>query len=548
MISDSITIQDHEFKIIAANKAAREMLSLKPGATPKCYACFHGTHHPPANCPACKCTEVLKEAQSEVFEPHLNRHIEVRAIPRIDSRGVRKGTIHIVRDISDRKLLEDELKHRALYDYLTRLPNRMLFLDRLKNLFAHLQRQQDLLFAVLFIDLDHFKKINDTAGHAAGDKLLIAVAERLRQNTRPGDTVSRFGGDEFLVIVDDLKNIQDAVIAAKRICDAFEAAFPIEGSEVFITASIGIALPEPETLLPEDLIRNADMAMYHAKSVGRAGYALFNRSMHSHIIESVRLENELRTAIKRREFVNHYQPVVDTDSGMVLGFEALTRWMHPTEGLVPPGKFIPIAEENGMITAIGEWAIREACAQIKKWRADHPERPGLFVSINVSAKQFSETLPDFVAGVLRDLALPPGALRIEITESLLMEHTVVAHDVLVKLRAMDILAYLDDFGTGYSSLNYLHKFPISALKIDRTFVMNIARDRQAQEIIKAIRMLATSLDLLVIVEGVERREQLDFFRAIRCNLVQGFLFSPAVEPHLAETFINNPVPVRETQA
>ncbi len=546
LITDSITIHDENFTIVAANKAAKELLSLQDGGPHKCHECFHGSAHPPAECPVCKGAGSGKETMAELFEPHLNRHIEVRAIARVSETGERKGAIHIVRDISDRKLLEDELKHRAMYDYLTRLPNRMLFLDRLKNLFAHRRRQPHLLFAVLFIDLDHFKRINDTAGHAAGDELLIAVADRMRRNVRPGDTVSRFGGDEFLIIVDDLRSQEDAITAAKRVGSAFDELFVIGGSEVYATASIGIALVGAEVRSPDDLIRNADLAMYHAKSQGRASFALFDPSMHSQVMASVKLENELRRAIKRREFVNHYQPVVDTDTGTVLGFEALTRWMHPEEGLIPPGKFIPMAEENGMISAIGEWAIREACRQIRQWRSDHPERPDLFVSINVSAKQFSPAFPDFVGGVLNDLALPPDALRIEITESLLMEHTVVAHDVLMKLREMDVLVYLDDFGTGYSSLNYLHKFPISALKIDRTFVMNIAHDRQAQEILRAIRMLATSLNLLVIVEGVELQEQLDFFRGIGCSLVQGFLYSPAVVPAEAVAFINNGVPQRSS--
>ena len=541
MISDSITIHDNDYNIISANRAARETLKLPADAAapPKCHAYYHGTPCPPLDCPSCKCAGSDKEITTEKFEPHLNRFIEVRAIPRIDREGVRKGIIHVVRDISDRKRLEEELRHRALYDTLTRLPNRMLFLDRLKNLFAHLKRQKNLLFAVLFIDLDHFKKINDTAGHSMGDQLLIAVAERLKNSTRPGDTISRFGGDEFLVIVDGLKDPGDAIAAAERIQVGFSHNFSIEGNEIYITASIGIALSGVDCATPDDLIRNADLAMYRAKAQGRSSYAVFDRSMHSIVLASVKMENDLRNALKRNEIINHYQPVIDVATGEVYGFEALARWQHPVDGLVYPGRFIPIAEDTGLIVPLGEMIIRNACRQIKEWREHHPAKKDLFVSVNVSAKQFSEKFPEVIRGILDEVGLEPEALRIEITESLLMEHAVGAHEVLTRLRAMNVMVYLDDFGTGYSSLNYLHKFPISALKIDRTFVMNIVRDPQAQEIIKAIAMLANSLKLMIIVEGVEETDQLQFFRSLHCNLIQGFLFSKAVAHKEAESFITS---------
>lgn len=539
MISDSITIHDNDYNIVSANRAAKETLKLSavPASPAKCYKHYHGMSHPPGDCPSCKCAGSDKEITSEIFEPHLNRFIEVRAIPRIDREGVRKGIIHVVRDISDRKRMEDELRHRALYDSLTKLPNRMLFLDRLKNLFAHQKRQKDLLFAVLFIDLDHFKKINDTAGHTVGDLLLVAVAERLKNSTRPGDTISRFGGDEFLVIVDSLKDVGDAIATAERIQEGLGHTFSIEGSEIYITASIGIALSGVECGTADDLIRNADLAMYNAKANGRSSYALFDRSMHSTVLESVKMENDLRNALKRQEFIIHYQPIIDAGRGTASGFEALVRWQHPVDGLLLPGEFITIAEETGMIGAIGEWAILSACHQMQVWRQRYPERTDLYVSVNVSAKLFSEQFPDIIESILKETGIAPRALRIEITETLLMEHTVVAHEVLTRLRAMDVPIYLDDFGTGYSSLSYLHKFPIDALKIDRTFVMNIVRDRQAQEIIKAIAMLAKSLNLIIIVEGVETTDQLQFFRGLNCNLVQGFLFSKAVEHREAESFI-----------
>lgn len=536
-ISDSITIHDNNFNIITSNRAAKELLRLTDGAdgSTKCYSCYHGAHQPPQDCASCACTD--REVISEIFEPHLDRHIEIRAIPRLDREGGRKGVIHIVRDISVRKQLEDELRHRALYDSLTKLPNRLLFFDRLRNLFAHQVRQQDLLFAVLFIDLDHFKKINDTAGHTVGDQLLIAVAERLKNSTRPGDTVSRFGGDEFLVIVDDLKGDEDSFRAAERIRKAFDVPFLFEANEYFVTASIGIALSGRDGLNPEDIVRNADLAMYHAKSLGRATYARFDPSMHSHILHMVKMESDLRNALKREEFIIHYQPIIDIERGTAAGFEALVRWQHPVDGLLLPGAFITIAEETGMISAIGEWAIRNACHQMQIWRRRYPEREDLYVSVNVSAKLFSEQFPVIIEAILKETGIAPRALRIEITETLLMEHTVVAHEVLTRLRAMNVPIYLDDFGTGYSSLGYLHKFPIDALKIDRTFVMNILQDQQAQEIIRAITTLANSLNLEVIVEGVEKREQLAFFSGLNCKLFQGFLFSKAVEHKEADAFI-----------
>ncbi len=439
--------------------------------------------------------------------------------------------LHSVQNhLEERLRLENELKQQALYDSLTRLPNRVLFFDRLKNLFEHKQRERELLFALLFIDLDHFKKINDSLGHMIGDRLLVAAAQRLKSCTRPGDTVARFGGDEFVVIMDGIASDNDAILAAERIHNEIELPFNLDGHEVFTSASIGIAVSHRLYDNPEDFLRDADTAMYYAKAGGRACHVFFDQSMHDSALQSMQLENDLRRALDRGELKLHYQPIVALQSGTVMGFEALLRWNHPEKGLLYPEDFIPMAEETGVIVPIGEWGIREACRQLRHWQNRFESDPPLTMSVNLSAREFNEDLVRAVEQALSETGIPPATLGIEVTESLIMADSELALHVLTGLRDLGVLIYLDDFGTGYSSLNYIHKFPINILKIDRSFVSNITSDTQAQEIVKAIISLAQKLDLKIIIEGVEAASQLELFRNFSCDLVQGFLFSEPLSP------------------
>ena len=526
-IDDMITIHDCEFTILHANTAAQEILHLDlPGNdSAKCFEYFHGEKEPHKECPGCECLMTGKYAISEIFEPHLNKFIEVRVAPRFDAQRDITGVIHVVRDITERKKLEEDLMHQALYDTLTNLPNRMLLLDRIQNLYDHRKRQKDLLFAILFIDLDDFKKINDSLGHIIGDELLLSVAQRLLEFTRPGDTTSRFGGDEFVILLDDLVNEEHAVNVAERIHEAMQAAFNLKGNEIFISASIGIALSDRSVCKPEDLLRNADIAMYHAKTAGKSQYSLFDSSMHAEAIDSLTIENDLRKAIHRNELQVYYQPIVDIHTKRVSGFEALARWLHPMRGFIPPDKFIPIAESTGLIESIGEFVLRNACMHIKRMNTQFPHVPPLYVTVNMSAKQFNNKLPALVAAALSESSLESGNLRLEITEGTIMENIFMASYILHGLKAMGVQVYLDDFGTGYSSLNYLHKFPVNALKIDPSFTRNIQGDKQAQEILKSILVLANNLGMKMIIEGVEDPEQLNIFKKLNCRFIQGFLYS-----------------------
>ncbi len=538
-ITDMITIHDMDFNIISSNTSAAKILSIDfiKGNMPKCFQIYHGTDAPPSGCPSCESTKTKKPCIHEIYEPHLDMFLEIRAIPRLDSEGNITGLIHVGRDISKRKEMENELTRQALYDSLTDLPNRALFNDRLGNLFGHKERNEDLLFAVLFLDLDHFKRINDTLGHVFGDKLLVAVAERLRSCVRPGDTVSRFGGDEFVIILDELNSKAEAMAVNERIHHTLGAPIIIGGSEIFITASIGIAFNTPEYKLPEHILRDADNAMYHAKVRGRAQHAVFDEEMRFSTMKTMTLENDLRRAVERREFKLHYQPIVNLETGGVSGFEALLRWDHPTEGIVLPEMFISAAEETGLIVPLGDWVLETACSQIGHWQNSFPKKPPLTVSVNISGKEFDASLPVKVEKALKNAGLGPESLTIEITESTLMENAKLATEIMNTLNDMGVHVYLDDFGTGYSSLRYIHTFPVKALKIDRSFVRNISEDREAREIVRAIASLAKNLEMVLIVEGVEEIKHLEIFRALECKYAQGFLFSRPLSPADIETYM-----------
>jgi diguanylate cyclase (GGDEF)-like protein len=443
----------------------------------------------------------------------------------------------IDRDITERKKMEDKLVHQSLYDSLTGLPNRILFMDRLKTNFARKKRQQDILFSLLFIDIDHFKKINDSYGHIFGDELLVDVVERLRGSIRPGDTLSRFGGDEFLLILEDLVREEDAISIIERIQDGMKHPFRIGTVDIYATLSIGISFSNIEYHKPEDMLRDTDNAMYHAKEQGRSCYVVFDRKMHHSSIEALKMENDLRRAVSRNEFILHYQPVVDINTLKITGFEALIRWEHPVYGMLYPDSFIGIAESTGLITEIGTWALYEACGQISRWKKMFPDS-NLVVSVNLSVKQFNHKLPDLVAEIVKESGIEPENLRLEITESIMMKDIDHAHAILTRLKELDVRIYVDDFGTGYSSLNYIHKFPVDALKIDKSFVENIMHDDESLEVVRAVSTIARNLNLNLIAEGIENEEQLEILRSLNCNLTQGFHFGIPLNGEMSEEYMH----------
>lgn len=431
-----------------------------------------------------------------------------------------------VEDITGRKVAEEQLLHNALHDRLTGLSNRALFMDRLTQAFGRLKRHPESLFAVLFLDFDRFKNINDSLGHMAGDELLVSIAERLQRCLRPGDTVSRLGGDEFAVLLEDVNGQEDAIAVAERIQKEVAQPFTLVGQEVFSSASIGIALGHKEYEKPEDLLRDADMAMYRAKALGKARHEVFDTGMHIHAVALLQLETDLRWAIEREEFRLHYQPIVSLETGQITGFEALIRWQHPERGLVLPSEFIPIAEETGWIVPMGRWVLAEACHQLKAWQEATEANPPLTMSVNLSSKQFSQNdLIDYIEELLTNIGLPSNCLKLEITESAIMENAQSVTDRLLRLRSLGVRLGLDDFGTGYSSLSYLHRFPLDTLKIDRSFIARMDEGGEKSEIVRTIVTLGKNLSMNVVAEGVESYGQLQQLRDLSCSQGQGFFFA-----------------------
>ncbi len=436
-------------------------------------------------------------------------------------------------DITARKRAEEQLLHDAMHDPLTGLPNRALFMDRLGLALERSKRAPNRVCAVIFLDLDRFKTVNDSFGHAVGDQLLISCAVRIQMCIRSVDTVARLGGDEFVILLESLESLQDVTRLAKRLLDELALPFDIGGRQIFTSASLGIVWGNVAYEQPDQILRDADIALYRAKAQGRAQYQVFDTEMRDHAAASLELENDLRTAIERREFQLYYQPIVHLTDRRVSGYEALLRWRHPQRGLVLPAEFIPAAEETGLIIPIGAWVLREACRQLREWRATYPALADVAVSINLSAKQFAQPdLPDQVAQTLAEFGLSPENLRLEITESVIMEGPASGSATLGRFREMGIDVQIDDFGTGYSSLSYLQQFPINTLKIDRSFIDRIGSKVNGQgsgtEIVHTIISLAHQLGLDVVAEGVETDEQLAALKVLDCQFVQGYLISKPV--------------------
>jgi diguanylate cyclase (GGDEF)-like protein len=434
----------------------------------------------------------------------------------------------IVRNYTERKILERQLAHQAFHDALTGLPNRALFSDRLEHALTRATRR-GVLVAVLFLDLDRFKVVNDSLGHDVGDQLLAAVADLLRSCVRSGDTVARLGGDEFTVLLEDLATPADASHVAERIMAAMQAPFQLAGHEVCVSASLGIALSAGKASTPEDLLRDADAALYRAKARGRGRCELFDAPMRAQAMARLEIETGLRV---------HYQPMVELGTGRVAGVEALARWQHPTRGFVPPSDFIALAEESSLILPLSRWVLFESCRQASEWHRRYPNRPPLTVSVNLSVRQFQHpALVDEVAEALRETALPPGCLSLEITESMMMEAAEATSVILRDLKALGVRLAIDDFGTGYSSLGYLKRFPVDTLKIDRTFVAGLGQDPEDTAIVHAVIRLAHTLGLAVTAEGVETAAQRDDLRATGCELGQGYYFAKPLPPESLEALL-----------
>jgi len=435
-------------------------------------------------------------------------------------------------ELSERKKMESQLRHDAFHDSLTGLPNRSLFLDRLSHALQLYQRRSHLntntfpeQFAVLFLDLDRFKIINDSLGHLAGDQLLMTVAKRLVTCLRGGDTVARLGGDEFVMLIEEIEDINDVLEVVFRIQEALKVPTEIDGHEIFISTSMGIALNSSDYNKPDQLLRDADTAMYRAKEQGRSRYEIFNPAMHSEAIKKLKIENELRRAIEREELRVYYQPIVNLRSRQIIGFEALVRWQHPEQGLIFPEEFIFLAEDAGIITIIDFWVLQEACQQLQIWQKQFSFAANLTMSVNLSAKQFTKPdLTNQIEFILKNSNLSNTNLKIEITESILIERTSLAIQILSELKERNIQTCIDDFGTGYSSLSYLHRFPIHTLKIDRSFISRIEHNSEYSEIVKAIIILGLNLGLHVVAEGVETAEQLHFLESHSCHSGQGYHF------------------------
>ncbi len=430
------------------------------------------------------------------------------------------------RENAVRRQAEAQLAHDALHDALTGLPNRALLLQRLEAAIQTATQIPAYQFAVLFIDLDRFKLVNDSLGHTIGDVFLRAIAQRLLYCLRDQDLVARFGGDEFAVLIEPIQDQQEAIQIAERILDTLCTSFNLKGHHLFASASVGIVIGSAQCQQAMDLLRDADLAMYRAKANGRGGYALFNQELHTQTLKLLQLESDLRLALVRQEFTLYYQPIMHLDTMQVIGFEALVRWQHPQKGLLAPGEFIPVAEETGLIVPLGEWILREACQQLYDWQQAGATRADLSMSVNLSGKQLRE--PDLLSRIdqiLAETALEGRYLRLELTESVLIGDEETVLPMLHSLRNRHIQLSIDDFGTGYSSLSYLLRFPIDHLKIDRSFINRMTIDSENYEIVRAIATLANSIGIEAIAEGIEDPQQVDQLKILGCQFGQGYLFA-----------------------
>jgi diguanylate cyclase (GGDEF)-like protein len=435
---------------------------------------------------------------------------------------------------------KDHFRHAAFHDTLTNLPNRALLAENLKFVMERAKQHEDYQFAVLFLDLDRFKNVNDSLGHSIGDQLLIAMARRLEHCIRDVDMVARLGGDEFAILLDGITDSSIATTMAGRIQEKLQSPFNLSGHEVFTTTSIGIAMSSTGYDHPEAMLRDADTAMYRAKAQGKACYEVFDKGMHTRAVYLLQMENDLRRALDREEFRVHYQPIVSLENGQLTGFEALLRWQHPERGFISPADFISLAEDTGLIVPIGMWILKRACRQLAKWQWKAPANRQLFMSVNLSSKQLAQSaLVDQIRETLEETHVDPRHLKLEITESAVMENAETAAKLMRCLKSLGVQLSIDDFGTGYSSLGYLHRFPVDILKVDRSFIGRIGEAAENIEIVRTIVSLAENMGMQVVAEGVETLSQLSQLRRLNCQFGQGYLFSRPVDAESIDAWISH---------
>ncbi|MDJ0656161.1 MAG: EAL domain-containing protein [Xanthomonadales bacterium] len=536
--SDGVVIADHQGYILAVNQAFTEITGYDADEVIGEQYIFRGGPGRPSEQEEDAIWDRVMESlmttgqwRGEISERTkgnpLRKPLSVRVNAVMDDNDVASHYIGVFSDITFRKQTEENLKRLANHDTLTGLPNRSLFNDRLSKALARARRRSSLV-ALLFMDLDRFKNVNDSLGHAMGDLLLKEVSRRLQTCLREEDTIARLGGDEFTIVLEGIHKPKDVIPVAKKIGKAVGAVYDLDGYEANVTPSVGISIYPNDGEDADTLVKNADTAMYHAKRQGRNNHQFFDRMMNAEVTERLDLENKMRLAMQNREFAVYYQPKVDLRSGRIAGAEALMRWYHEEHGWISPLKFIAIAEETGLIRPLGEWVLEQSCRQAANWLAAGYEN--CHVSVNLSPRQFqSATLVERVSDVLSTTGLPPAYLELEITETTLVDNLDHTADSLNRLRDLGVRLSLDDFGTGYSSLTYLKRFPLHRLKIDQSFVRDVMEDADDARIVSAIVSLAHNLGISVVAEGVESEEQLQFLRDLDCDEVQGYLMSPPVD-------------------
>ncbi len=484
---------------------------------------------------------LLEEDKTEltILQPKGKQvFVEMRAVE-IDWEG-EKATLVSLRDITERKQAEEQLRHSAFYDALTNLPNRALFMDQLEQAIDQTQTLNQTSFAVVFLDLDSFKFVNESLGHIIGDQLLIAIADRLETCLRSGDILARLGGDEFTFLLKDIEQVSQAITVVQNIQQKLTFPFEVNSHQLFSNASLGIALISPDYTYPEEVLRDADIAMYSAKQQGKNCYAIFNSQMRKKSQNRLQLETDLRYAWEQQDFLVYYQPIICLQTHQIIGFEALIRWQNLTKGLISPYQFIPVAEETGLIIELGYWVLKTACNQLKAWTQISPQMQHLMMSVNLSSRQIQDyNFVKKINQVITETQINPQNLKLEITETILMEKPEDVKEKLIQIRGKNIQLSLDDFGTGYSSLSYLHNFPINTLKIDRSFVIRMNLNPENAAIVQAIITLAHTLGMDVIAEGIETTEHLKRLQALGCEYGQGYLFSKPVSAIEAEQLLES---------
>ncbi len=484
-----------------------------------------------------------KSLKQTCFEAELQTEsasvwLDVKSNPYTKLNGKTSGSIYTASDISDKKRIEEQMEYDAFHDVLTQTPNRALFLDRLENAIDRYHRDTKNAYAVLFLDFDRFKIVNDSLGHSIGDALLKAISKRLEGHLKRGDTLARLGGDEFTILLEDIQSIKDVTSIAEKIQTSLEKPFKIEQHVIHISASIGIVANNLDYNSPEDVVRDADIAMYRAKALGKARFELFTEEMRQNAAKLHVLENDMRVGLKEEQFSIHYQPIAELLEDNVIGFEALARWQHPEQGLISPAEFIPVAEDTGLIIELDRWVLRTACRQICEWQKELNHTPAITLSVNFSSRQFdTNDIVTYVSDVLKETGFNPPDLKIEITEQIFMANSENVEKTLNELKNLGVQLYIDDFGTGYSSLSYLQRFPVDTLKIDRCFITNMTDDSESSELVRAIISMAHNLGLQVVAEGIETPDQMQQLRVYNCDYIQGFHLSKPLPQENARDFL-----------